>query len=379
MLSKGFLIGTICFMISFFPSVVLPADGWLGVIISEFNRGSDEEHGIKILDVCAGGPAEQAGLQKGDIIIEFGDTRVRTIPELQKLAGKSGPGVQKNVVILRNGEERVILITMGEKKKGQELCKEKIWTAETPEGSHKKEYNIFVAGEPVTRGFLGVNLQDLEEQLREYFGAPGGQGVLIDGIVKNSPAERAGLRAGDIILAINGEDVDCSGMVQKIVRLMKEGDIAEVLVLRRGEKIVIPVSVGEKKVPAYFIGSKNEGWSDYVEDYIKKYSDNSEEREQALKEAQEVLKLKRDELIDAQRKAQEYLASDRFKKKLKEMNVQLEEENRELMKRIGMLERRMKDIEKKLSLELKELERELRDRRAEREDREKEERSREKD
>jgi serine protease Do len=98
----------------------------------------------------------------------------------------------------------------------------------------------------VTRGWLGVSIQDLPKELADYFGIEDRQGVLIADVVPGDPADVAGIRAQDIVLEINGEKVKNSKVLLKKVAQLKVGNTAKLKVLREGKTKVITVKVAKR-------------------------------------------------------------------------------------------------------------------------------------
>jgi serine protease Do len=98
----------------------------------------------------------------------------------------------------------------------------------------------------VTRGWLGVSIQDLPKDLADYFGIEDRQGVLIADVVPGDPAERAGVRAQDIVLEINGEKIKDSKALLKKVAKLEVGTTAKLKILRDGKTKVITVKVGKR-------------------------------------------------------------------------------------------------------------------------------------
>jgi len=96
------------------------------------------------------------------------------------------------------------------------------------------------------RGFLGVYLQDLTPDLRSYFGVPEGLGVLISSVTEDGPAGKAGLKAGDVITAIDGETVDSSNDVGRLIRELNQGDQARIEIYRRGAPQQVFATVAER-------------------------------------------------------------------------------------------------------------------------------------
>jgi serine protease Do len=97
----------------------------------------------------------------------------------------------------------------------------------------------------VSRGWLGVLIQDVTRELAETFGMRHPRGALVAQVLPGSPAEAAGLRAGDIILSFNGKEVATSSNLPPLVGVAKVGSEAKVQVLRAGEVIEVPLTLAE--------------------------------------------------------------------------------------------------------------------------------------
>ena len=101
----------------------------------------------------------------------------------------------------------------------------------------------------VTRGWIGIEAQDITPELAESFKLKQASGSLIAGVLQNSPADLAGLKAGDILLAINNKPVlDSSGMLN-IIAALKPNDKAELKIARAEKEIMVKVSVGKRPRP----------------------------------------------------------------------------------------------------------------------------------
>jgi|SRR5215212_3184616 len=106
------------------------------------------------------------------------------------------------------------------------------------------------------RAFLGVNLTDLTPELREHFGAPKNAGVLVASVEENSPADKAGLRVGDIVVAVEGKDVDSTWDLRSALRDKKDGDTARIEVLRgRARQTVVATLVERDFGPRIRVGN----------------------------------------------------------------------------------------------------------------------------
>lgn len=97
------------------------------------------------------------------------------------------------------------------------------------------------------RAFLGVSLIELTPELREHYGAQKDSGVLVGAIEKDGPAEKAGLRVGDLVLSVDGQSVDSSGDVRRALREKKSGDNVRLEVLRGKSRQTLVAGVEERE------------------------------------------------------------------------------------------------------------------------------------
>ncbi len=98
----------------------------------------------------------------------------------------------------------------------------------------------------VTRGWLGVTIQDVPADLAEYLGIKDGKGVLVSDVIPGDPADKAGIKPRDIITEINGEKVESSRSLLKIVAGIGVGEIAKVKVLRDGREKTFGVEIAKR-------------------------------------------------------------------------------------------------------------------------------------
>jgi serine protease Do len=99
----------------------------------------------------------------------------------------------------------------------------------------------------VTRGWLGVAIQEVTPELARSFGLPAEKGALISDVVPEGPAEKAGFKRGDVILELNGKTVKDYHELPRMVAVMPPGDTVLFKVLRDGKEITVPAVVGELK------------------------------------------------------------------------------------------------------------------------------------
>ena len=200
--------------------------GWLGVMIQEVTKdladsfGLKEPQGALISDVVEGGPAQKAGLQRGDIIIEFDGIKIHKMNQLPRIVAEHSPGSKVKVVVLRNGKEKTFTVTLGELKE-QEL-----------------------AGEARIEKDLGLTVQEITPELRKHLNLDTENGVVVSGVEPGSPAAQAGIRRGDVILEVNQREVRGLDDYRKALEGAK-GKESVLFLVRRGAGtlyVVVPLS-----------------------------------------------------------------------------------------------------------------------------------------
>ena len=97
------------------------------------------------------------------------------------------------------------------------------------------------------RSFIGLHLQDIAPSLRAHYGAPREHGVLVEEVVADSPAARAGVQVGDVIIAVDGDSTRYSGDVSKAIRRKKAGEAVEIELVRDRAARKVTVTIEERK------------------------------------------------------------------------------------------------------------------------------------
>jgi len=222
---------------------------WLGVMVQDLSKkmlgNLNIESGIKISRVYKESPAEMAGLQDEDIILSFAGQGIHSTEELIKLVRGQKVGDQVEVEYLREGKRNQVQVKLGP---GQE----KRIKVRSPRMT--RTLNFMSAD----KTWLGVQTMELTEQLRGYFGAAEGLGILIKEVVKDSPAEKAGLKAGDVIIKVADKKVRDLRDVRRAINYFDPGDEIEVKVLREKKEKTFKVKLEERKLKdkMYFYGNE---------------------------------------------------------------------------------------------------------------------------
>lgn len=220
--------------------------GWLGIYIQDISTELMEAMDLKSLKgvlvnkVVDDSPADEGGIERGDVIIEFDDKRIVDSDQFVKLVRKTKPKDLIKIMVIRDDIEKVITVKMGK------VSKSDISTLKLKKPEFKKgEVKIFGFGES-TFSKIGITLWDLNEQLGEYFGVMDGEGALIAELDKDGSAYDAGLRAGDVIVKMDGDDIEDEDDVFDVLSEKDEGDEVKIEVLRKGTRKTFTVKVEEE-------------------------------------------------------------------------------------------------------------------------------------
>jgi len=170
--------------------------GWIGVSVDE-----QKDRGALVRRVEPNSPAEKAGVKEGDVILEFNKEPVVGVQQLTRLVRETPIGRTIDVKVLRNNREETLKVT-----------------AERNSGAFDGNFSfnmpdVHVFADQVVRNVpriemhtvhvqSGIRVEQLSDQLRDFFGVTGTNGVLVTSVERGSAAEKAGLKAGDVITAI---------------------------------------------------------------------------------------------------------------------------------------------------------------------------------
>lgn len=210
-----------------------------------------EKTGVLVTGIVDDSAAEKFGLMKDDIIYSFGGEKITSSEQLADLVRERKPGEKVSIVYYREGKKKKSEIELGERtydiismdwsKYGDAL---KHYTKAAALAG-KKAY-LFGRDWHMSRGKLGLVLKDLNEDLAPYFDVKPGEGVLVVEVLEESPAEEAGMRAGDIVVKIAGKDISSvDEFLDEIYQCTDDEDV-EIGIVRKGKKEKITLDVGEE-------------------------------------------------------------------------------------------------------------------------------------
>ena len=206
--------------------------GYLGVSIQELNQelakqfGVTETRGVLITDVLGDSPARRGKLERGDVIVEYDGHAVLNPTQFRNLVAQTTVGKKVQIKLLRNGKDREQEVTVAE----QPLTLAKA-------GGEPGEEELNADGV-----FVGVEVRDLSSETPRRFSVPRDKnGVLVVRVAPSSPAEEAGLRAGDVIAEINRKPIASLRDYSKIARNLAAKESALVLILRNNRSIYLTI------------------------------------------------------------------------------------------------------------------------------------------
>jgi serine protease Do len=255
--------------------------GYLGVTLQDISESMakalqiEGQGGVLVNDVRDDSPAAKAGLQAGDVILGIDNEIVKNAGELTALVGGKAPGDEVDVLIRRDGKEFAQKVELGEREdaiavfKGDagDFHKQMMKTHKMPEGAHwfgEGDHKVMVMpkgghrqiwigdGDELTelslnadRGFLGVHLDDIEGQMGAFFGVEDNAGALVTSVEDDSPAAKAGLKAGDVVVGLDDAVIASPDDLYKAMAGTEPGQKAKVKVVRKGDDKSFDVTLGE--------------------------------------------------------------------------------------------------------------------------------------
>ncbi len=200
--------------------------GWIGVYVQPVtpeiaeSLSLKDDNGALVADITEGGPADKAGVKRGDIIVEVNGNKIDEMPELPKLVASYAPGTKTKMKVIRDGKEKVLNIKLGElPENGTKVSSRK------PQNDIEKN--------------IGIIVQEITPEVKNRMGLEYSEGVVITNVSGSSAAAEAGLARGDIILEINKKQINMLDDYRKQIDSAKEGQNILFLVKRGSNTIYV--------------------------------------------------------------------------------------------------------------------------------------------
>ncbi len=235
------------------------SQGYLGVNLRDvpdeqipllkLSLAPSQPRGAEILSVDHDGPAGKAGLREHDVILQMNGQPIEGGEPLRKMLRETPPGRTVTFVISRAGQQQTLSAQMANREEVERHAWEQHLTVPDPQpaepappaspdrhasgffSSSSRASRNFLGGITLSPGYTGATLETMAPQLAEFFGAQAKNGLLVRSVDPNSPAELAGLHAGDVVVRVNTTSITTSGDWLRAVRENK-GKTISVIVLR---------------------------------------------------------------------------------------------------------------------------------------------------
>lgn len=205
--------------------------GFLGVFLTppaESSSGAKDGDGARVEDVARGGPAEKAGLQRGDVITALNGEKIAGSEALRSRleSFKEGEAVQLDV------------------RRGEETLKVQAKLAGPP--AHAGLPSDAVDSEGKRAGFLGIGFAEVPEALAEHLDLEKGTGVMVGNVWKDSPAQKAGIAKNDVIVSVDGKPVRDARDLASYIETKSEGDVVKLVVFHKAKKTELETTLASR-------------------------------------------------------------------------------------------------------------------------------------
>jgi serine protease Do len=218
---------------------------YLGVNIAEIddNRAKElklkEDYGVEITRVEENSPAEKAGMKPGDVVLEYNGQRVEGMEQFGRMVRETPPGREVKLTTSRNGATQTLIAVLGSRKSR--------YSGNFPSNFVMPEFHmpdipqIFTT---IRSPMLGVEAESLGSQLAVYFGVK--EGVLVRSVLENTPAQKAGVKAGDVITKVDGMAVTTPNELSNAVRTANAKKTYAIELVRDHKPVVVTVTVEDR-------------------------------------------------------------------------------------------------------------------------------------
>jgi serine protease Do len=202
--------------------------GWLGVqvqgITPELAKsfGLERERGALVADVMADTPAEKAGIERGDIIVEFNGRKIEEMNDLPRVVASTPPNADVSMKILRKGQEKVVQVKVAELK--------------------DKEERVASSGGTLEES-LGLTVQELTPEIARSLRVNESKGLVVTNVEEGGPADEAGLRRADVIVEVNQKKVDNLRDYRAALGRVGSADSLLLLVRRGGNVLYVALKM----------------------------------------------------------------------------------------------------------------------------------------
>jgi serine protease Do len=323
-----------------------------------------DERGVEVTMVDQDAPAGKAGLKEHDVILTMNGTTIESGAQLRRMIRETPAGRIVTLGISRDGQPMTLKVQLAARKAVSWNAGPKNFKFEMPAMPNMSNFDVPVSVVVVHSSVRsGLMVENITPQLGEYFGAKDGKGVLVRSVEKGSRAEKAGFRAGDVIVRVNGQAVHDTSDFSHAIRSTNAGNVAVGIIREKHEQnLTLPLperkDSGEMFEETFdlpqFDAEANLDWAkmrdelaelrpqmQFAMEESKHMLENLKpEIEKATREAQEEVERQRPEIEKAVREAQS--AASRAREEFCTNQRALREQARKLQKELQKQQRDMR-------------------------------------
>jgi len=240
--------------------------GWLGIELGEVTPEQARDlklsstRGAVVMDVEPESPAAKAGLKEKDVITQYDGQTVEGTVQFRRLVRETPPGRTVALVASREGTNQNFSVELGDRgayfEKKMKGKMRDFGSMNFPPMPDFSTPGVPVMPDGHSHGamdwrtpVLGINAEDLTPQLGAYFGAPDEGGVLVREVRTGTPAEKAGLKAGDVITKVDGKPAHSLGDLRAELRERSAEKSVTLGILRKGTAMSVPVAIELPRPP----------------------------------------------------------------------------------------------------------------------------------
>jgi len=228
---------------------------WLGVGVAEVTPEKVKqlklpaERGALLGKIVPDSPAAKAGLKENDVVTEINGQRVEGSEQFRRMIREIPAGRTAQLSVWRDGRQQNVAVTLGKPEVGHARAMVApapgtfaFHMPDLPDMSALDGLRNFSFSAP-GHARLGIDAEDLEGDFGKYFGAPDGEGVLIRNVFENSPAGKAGLKAGDVITSLDGERIRNASELRQKMAAKKDAKSVKLGLLRNRSDLSLTVEL----------------------------------------------------------------------------------------------------------------------------------------
>ncbi len=207
-----------------------------------------EERGVEVAHVEEDSPAAKAGIRQGDVVLEYNGEKVEGVDQFIRLVRETPPGRQVKMTVWRNGANQDLTVTVGARRNTViETPNGPVTVPVVPPLPPMPPFDIPRFEMSYQSPLIGIEGESLapQGQLADFFGVQ--EGVLVKSVLRDSPAEKAGLKAGDVIVKVDDSKVTSTREITSVLRSNRSKSTFTLTVVRNKKEMPVTVTLPERR------------------------------------------------------------------------------------------------------------------------------------